>query len=169
MLSRTAKPVLLKLRSKWKRVSWLRTLGWVDIPFSRGSSQPRDWTQVLQIRVDSLPAEPPGKKKKIWSQRWERRKTLSQDALPEQSRRLKNNPHQILKVPMELKALSLTDPFLSIHTAKKKIYPHPSRRLAAYWNIEPKKLNPGTTGIASNWQRYLNTWFTKGLCSNPWD
>ena len=26
-----------------------RILGWVAIPFSRGSSQPRDWTQVSQI------------------------------------------------------------------------------------------------------------------------
>ena len=41
-----------------------RILGWVDIPFSRGYSQPRDWTQVPQVTADSLPAEPPGEKKK---------------------------------------------------------------------------------------------------------
>ena len=35
-----------------------RILEWVAFPFSRGSSQPRDRTQV-----DSLPAEPPGKPK----------------------------------------------------------------------------------------------------------
>ena len=38
-----------------------RILEWVAIPFSRGSSQPRDRTQVSRIAVDSLSAEPPGK------------------------------------------------------------------------------------------------------------
>ena len=36
-------------------------LEWVAIPFSRGSSQPRDQTQVSLIAGDSLPAEPQGK------------------------------------------------------------------------------------------------------------
>jgi len=36
-----------------------RTLDWVAIPFSRGSSQPRDQTQVSSIEGDSLPFEPP--------------------------------------------------------------------------------------------------------------
>ena len=35
-----------------------RILQWVVIPFSRGSSQPRDRTQVSLIAADSLPAEP---------------------------------------------------------------------------------------------------------------
>ena len=35
-----------------------RILEWVAYPFSRGSSQPRNWTSALQ--VDSLPAEIPG-------------------------------------------------------------------------------------------------------------
>ena len=39
-----------------------RILEWVVFSFSRGSSQPRDQTQVSHI-VDSLPAEPPGKPK----------------------------------------------------------------------------------------------------------
>ena len=34
-----------------------KILEWVAIPFSRGSSQPRDWT----LQADSLPSEPPGK------------------------------------------------------------------------------------------------------------
>ena len=38
-----------------------RTLEWVAIPFSRGSSQPRDRTQVSHVQEDCLPAEPPGK------------------------------------------------------------------------------------------------------------
>ena len=38
-----------------------RVLEWVAIPFSRGSSQPRDWTWVSCIQADSLPSEPPGK------------------------------------------------------------------------------------------------------------
>ena len=38
-----------------------RILEWVAVPFSRGSSQPRDQTQVLQ--VDSLPGEPERKPK----------------------------------------------------------------------------------------------------------
>ena len=40
-----------------------RVLEWVAIPFSRGSSQPRDWTQVSCIAADSLPSETPGKHK----------------------------------------------------------------------------------------------------------
>ena len=35
-----------------------RTLEWVAFPFSRGSSQPRDPTQVSCLAGDSLPAEP---------------------------------------------------------------------------------------------------------------
>ena len=35
-----------------------RTLEWVAFPFSKGSSQPMDRTQVSTLQVDSLPAEP---------------------------------------------------------------------------------------------------------------
>ena len=35
-----------------------RILEWVAFPFSRGSSQPRDQTQVPSLQVDSLPAGP---------------------------------------------------------------------------------------------------------------
>ena len=35
-----------------------RILEWIAFPFSRGSSQPRDQTQVSTLQVDSLPAEP---------------------------------------------------------------------------------------------------------------
>ena len=35
-----------------------RILEWVAFPFSRGSSQPRDWTQVSHWQADSLPAFP---------------------------------------------------------------------------------------------------------------
>ena len=38
-----------------------RTLEWVAVPFSRGSSQSRDQTQVSCIASGFLPAEPPGK------------------------------------------------------------------------------------------------------------
>ena len=37
-----------------------RILEWVAFPFSKGSSQPRDRTQVSHIAADSLPAEPQG-------------------------------------------------------------------------------------------------------------
>ena len=37
-----------------------RILEWVAVPFSRGSFQPRDQTQVSHI-ADSLLSEPPGK------------------------------------------------------------------------------------------------------------
>ena len=40
-----------------------RILEWVAVAFSRGSSQPRDRTQVSHIPADSLPAEPQGKPK----------------------------------------------------------------------------------------------------------
>ena len=38
-----------------------RILEWVAISFSRGSSWPRDWTQVSTLRADALTSEPPGK------------------------------------------------------------------------------------------------------------
>ena len=38
-----------------------RILEWVAFPFSRGSSQPRDWTQVSCIVGGALPAESQGK------------------------------------------------------------------------------------------------------------
>ena len=38
-----------------------RILEWVAFPFSRGSSQPIDQTQISRIAGDSLPAEPQGK------------------------------------------------------------------------------------------------------------
>ena len=40
-----------------------RILEWVTFPFSRGSSQPRDRTQVSPIAGGFLPAEPQGKPK----------------------------------------------------------------------------------------------------------
>ena len=40
-----------------------RILEWVAFPFSRESSQPRDRTQYPILQVDSLPAEPQGKRK----------------------------------------------------------------------------------------------------------
>ena len=43
-----------------------RILEWVAISYSRGSSLPRDWTQVsciAALQVDSLPAEPRGNRK----------------------------------------------------------------------------------------------------------
>ena len=38
-----------------------RILEWVAFPFSRGSSQPRERTQVSHIAGDSFPAKPQGK------------------------------------------------------------------------------------------------------------
>ena len=38
-----------------------RTLEWVNIPFSRGSSWPRDQAMASCIAADSLLSEPPGK------------------------------------------------------------------------------------------------------------
>ena len=40
-----------------------RILEWVAVPFSRGSSQLRDWPKALALQADSLPAEPSGKPK----------------------------------------------------------------------------------------------------------
>ena len=40
-----------------------RILEWIAFPFSRGSSQPRDQTQVSRIADGFLPTEPPGKPK----------------------------------------------------------------------------------------------------------
>ena len=44
-----------------------KILEWVAFPFSRGSSQPRDQTQVSRVAGDSLPAEPQGKAQEYWS------------------------------------------------------------------------------------------------------
>ena len=38
-----------------------RKLEWVAFPFSRGSSQSRDWTQISHMQADSLSVEPQGK------------------------------------------------------------------------------------------------------------
>ena len=43
-----------------------RILQWVAIPFSRGSSQPRDQTQVSRMLVDPFPFEPPRKFLLAW-------------------------------------------------------------------------------------------------------
>ena len=42
-----------------------RILEWVDFPFFRGSSQPRDQIQVSTLQVDSLLAEPQGKPRSL--------------------------------------------------------------------------------------------------------
>ena len=39
-------------------ILWARILEWIPIPFSRGSSQPRDQTRVPALQADSLPSEP---------------------------------------------------------------------------------------------------------------
>ena len=41
----------------------VRILEWIAFPFSRGSSQPREWTQVFALQADSLVVEPSGKPK----------------------------------------------------------------------------------------------------------
>ena len=43
-----------------------RVLEWVAFPFSRGSSQPGDWTKVSCPAVDSLPTERWGQPHKRW-------------------------------------------------------------------------------------------------------
>ena len=47
---------------EFARPEWV-TLEWVAVPFSRGSSQPRDWTQVSLIADEFFTAEPQGKPK----------------------------------------------------------------------------------------------------------
>ena len=42
-----------------------RILERVVFPFSRGSSQPRDRTQISQLQADSSPAEPQGKPRRL--------------------------------------------------------------------------------------------------------
>ena len=44
-----------------------RILEWVSISFSRGSSQPRNRTQISALKADSLLSEPPGKIKNFIS------------------------------------------------------------------------------------------------------
>ena len=50
-------------RSSVHRFLQARILEWAAISFSRGSSQPKDWTQVSCTAADSSPSEPPGKPK----------------------------------------------------------------------------------------------------------
>ena len=42
-------------------ISQARMLEWVAISFSRGSSQPRDWTHISRIAGGFFVTEPPGK------------------------------------------------------------------------------------------------------------
>ena len=44
----------------------VRILEWVAIPFSRGSSQPRNQNGSSALQVDSLPSEPPRKPSSDW-------------------------------------------------------------------------------------------------------
>ena len=44
-------------------ILYARILEWVAFPFSRGSSQPRDRTQVSRMQEDSSPTELQGKPK----------------------------------------------------------------------------------------------------------
>ena len=48
-------------RSSVRGILQARILEWVAIPFSRGSSWPRDWTLVSCIAGRFLPSEPSGK------------------------------------------------------------------------------------------------------------
>ena len=45
----------------WTVAHQARILEWVAISSSRGTSQPRDWTQSPALQADSLQIEPPGK------------------------------------------------------------------------------------------------------------
>ena len=44
----------------------VRILEWVAMPFSRGSSRPRDQTRVSCIEGGFFTTEPPGKPKRVW-------------------------------------------------------------------------------------------------------
>ena len=52
-------------------ISQARILEWVTFPFSRGSSQPRDWTWVSTLLADSLPSEYQGCKEADTTGHWE--------------------------------------------------------------------------------------------------
>ena len=49
------------------RIHQARILEWVAIPFSRGSSDPGIELRSPALQADSLPSEPPGKPKKLYS------------------------------------------------------------------------------------------------------
>jgi len=58
------------VKVKWKSLSRVQLfvtpwtiVEWVAFPFSRGSPQPRDWTQLPAFQADFLQAEPEGKAK----------------------------------------------------------------------------------------------------------
>ena len=62
-----------------------RILEWVAYPFSRGTSQPRNWTRVSCITGDSLPAEIPVKDLyRLWAT-WNTISEPSMQTLPSQS------------------------------------------------------------------------------------
>ena len=44
-----------------------RILEWIAYPFSRESSRPRNWTWSPALQADSLPSEPLGKPRKIFT------------------------------------------------------------------------------------------------------
>ena len=47
-----------------------RILDWVDIHFSRGPSQSRDWTWSPDLQANSLQSEPPGKSEYMYEYNW---------------------------------------------------------------------------------------------------
>ena len=51
------------------RIPQARTLEWVDVPFSSGSSQPRDQTQVFCISGRFFTTEPPGNLVEVYNLR----------------------------------------------------------------------------------------------------
>ena len=53
-----------------------RILEWVAIPFSRGTSQPRDWTHISCTAGRFFTTEPPGKPNSFWNRRKKKRVLL---------------------------------------------------------------------------------------------
>jgi len=51
------------------RIPQAKTLEWVDVSFSRGSSQPRDQTQVFCISGRFFTTEPPGNLVEVYNLR----------------------------------------------------------------------------------------------------
>ena len=58
-----------------------RILEWVAFPFSKGSSWPRDQTQVSHIVEDSLPSEPPRKPLRVLKSIQNKKLNLDQQIL----------------------------------------------------------------------------------------
>ena len=106
-----------------------RILEWVAFPFFKGSSQPRDRTQVLcksTLQGDSIPAEPQGKPKNAGVDRL----SLLQGIFPTQEVKSRSPTLQADSLPAE--------PQLGLNCHPSSLHPHSRKKFKPFLANFPK-------------------------------